>query len=91
MHGSTTKPWVQGEMGDRFPHRLLDWGFRYPLSSQGQHSDLEGRLQGLFIFPGSFLQWEWDSGVGTAGKRWHPPEGSPGGHFSLQPRTAVPL
>jgi len=64
--GSTTKPrlcWgLGGWAAGRFPCRLLDSGFWYSRPFQGQCSDLEGRLWGLFIFPGSLLQWEWGRG-----------------------------
>lgn len=49
-----------GQAEGHFPCRLLDSGFWYPLPFQGQCSDIEGRLQGLFIFPGCLLEWEWE-------------------------------
>lgn len=71
---STTKTGLNWGVGGReaaglFPCRLLESGFWYPLPFQGQCSDLEGRLQRLFIFPGSLLQWERGRGVTMAGRR----------------------
>lgn len=66
VSGSTSKPRVKagswGQAAGHLPCRLPDSGFWCPPPLQGQCSDLEGRLQDLFIFPGCLLWWEWSRG-----------------------------